>query len=275
MKTATQAALALIAAFSASAASADEWATGAESRVRLANGGEIDTGVYSGAVHIQMTPGWKTYWRSPGESGIPPQMDWSGSVNVGSVVVEWPRPEMFDAFGYRTIGYDDEVAFPVRVEAATPAEPVELNLSIMYGVCGDLCIPERATLATALTPGGAGSDEDRSLIEHYGASLALTPDQAGVEVAACDVKGAGDRRDFSARLTMRNPPAEPPVIVVEGPETVWIGKVATTVEGDTLTATATIDVYDESVWFDRSDLRLTVFTADAAVDIKQCVSGSS
>ena len=51
------------------------------------------------AVEIRLAPGWHTYWRVPGEAGIPPRFDWSGSQNLAAVAYEWPRPEIIVSYG--------------------------------------------------------------------------------------------------------------------------------------------------------------------------------
>ena len=69
-------------------------------------------------VEIRLDAGWKTYWRDPGDSGVPPTFDFSGSDNVKSVTVQWPAPERFpDGAGGNSIGYVGRVILPLRMVA--------------------------------------------------------------------------------------------------------------------------------------------------------------
>ncbi len=106
------------------------------------------------AVEIEMTPGYKTYWRSPGESGVPPLFDFAGSENLASAEVLFPAPVRFEDGAGFSNGYHDRVILPLRVIAVDPALPVLLRLSLQYGVCEKLCIPASgsATLALGAAP---------------------------------------------------------------------------------------------------------------------------
>jgi len=107
-------------------------------------------------VEIRLDPGWKTYWRDPGDSGVPPTLDFSGSQNVKSVTVLWPAPERFpDGAGGNSIGYLGHVVLPLRVAPADPAQQASLHLKLNYAICGDLCVPAEANLDLALTGNGA------------------------------------------------------------------------------------------------------------------------
>lgn len=77
-------------------------------------------------LHLQLGKDWKTYWRSPGEIGIPPSIDWTGSENVANVDFLWPAPERFTAFGIENFGYHNEVVFPLWIRLSDPGEPVRL-----------------------------------------------------------------------------------------------------------------------------------------------------
>jgi len=105
-------------------------------------------------VEIAMPKGWKTYWRSPGETGVPPEFDWSGSENLAAAEVLYPAPRQLADAGGVTLGYLDHVVFPVVARAADPAKPVSLALALRYGVCKDICVPKEASLSLALSPGG-------------------------------------------------------------------------------------------------------------------------
>ena len=91
------------------------------------------------ALHIVLQPGWKTYWRAPGDAGYPPQVDVSGSTNVAKVELLWPVPHRFELFGLQTFGYGGEVAFPLMVTPQQPGAAVSVTAKIsLSGVRADL-----------------------------------------------------------------------------------------------------------------------------------------
>lgn len=141
------------------------WSQQIKSKVRLVSGTLDRDGasvVYAG-VQLRMESGWKTYWRNPGDSGVPPIFDWSGSTNLKSAEVFYPMPHRFADANGTAIGYDDEVVFPVRITPERAGEPVTLSLSFEYGLCKDLCIPNAVELHAVL-PSGLGKGDAR-LIE--------------------------------------------------------------------------------------------------------------
>ena len=102
-------------------------------------------------VELKLQSGWKTYWRYPGDSGVPPVFDFGGSENVKSVTVLWPAPERFsDGAGY-SIGYKDNVILPLRVIPRDERKPVTLRLKLDYAVCESLCVPAKANVELQFT----------------------------------------------------------------------------------------------------------------------------
>lgn len=97
-------------------------------------------------IQLRLDAGWKIYWRSPGETGVPTSFDWSGSENVAEARVYWPTPIRFSDFEFETYGYEREVVFPVAVTPKDPTRPMILNTHMTYGVCKNICIPMDVTL---------------------------------------------------------------------------------------------------------------------------------
>ncbi len=157
----TAAALALAVAFgpSAIAARAEDaasaWVQGHMVRTRLLAGGLADGKLVAGVV-MEMADGWKTYWRTPGDAGgVPPSFDWSRSGNLASAKVLYPAPRrMVDKAG-TTIGYKGSVVFPVVVEPADPARPVDLKLDFSFGTCHEICVPGETAHEVEIGPKGA------------------------------------------------------------------------------------------------------------------------
>jgi DsbC/DsbD-like thiol-disulfide interchange protein len=111
-------------------------------------------------VEFKMQDGFKTYWRYPGDSGVPPVFDFGGSENIRSVTVLWPAPERFpDGNGY-SIGYKDAVLLPLRVLPKDERKPVVLRLKLDYAVCERVCVPAKANVELVLSGGNDGIPEE-------------------------------------------------------------------------------------------------------------------
>ena len=95
-------------------------------------GGAFDGQVWHAGVAVDLDEGWKTYWRMPGEAGIPPQFDWSASDGVAGVEVLYPLPGRLHDLSGETIGYERHVVFPVFVTPAADAKGVKLRLDLLF-----------------------------------------------------------------------------------------------------------------------------------------------
>src|SRR5262245_16695615 len=150
----------LLAAGSARA-DASAWDGDKRASMRLiaaAKHGEGKSTVHRAGVEIKLAPGWKTYWRYPGDSGIPPRFDFSNSTNVKSATVLYPAPHRFEDGGGVSIGYKQAVLFPVHVVPADPAKPVTLALKLDYALCEKLCVPAEGSATLDINGKASASD---------------------------------------------------------------------------------------------------------------------
>jgi DsbC/DsbD-like thiol-disulfide interchange protein len=200
----------------ASAQEASAWAQGHASRVRLLGGGGAAGGLLAG-VQIELDAGFKTYWRTPGEAGLPPAFDWSTSVNVESAEVLWPAPDRFEDPGGVVYGYQGRVLLPVRVRPQDPSKPVALALTIDYGVCKDICIPAQAELSLKLPKSAAPAV--RSALDN---ALARVPRaqplkaDGELSIVAAEPSTADGKPRLAVRVKV--PAASSPSLFVEPPE---------------------------------------------------------
>jgi len=143
------------------AQTASQWDVDSRSAIRLVAARSVvdkSTNVFRAGVEVKLQPGWKTYWRYPGDSGVPPIFDFATSENIRSVHVLWPAPERFsDGVGY-SIGYKDNVLFPVRVLARDERKPVILRVKLDYAVCDSLCVPAKGKVELQLSNGDSTSN---------------------------------------------------------------------------------------------------------------------
>ena len=146
----------------AQAQDASAWDGEAHGASRLIAGATLNVGdkkLARAGIEIHLDQGWKTYWRYPGDSGVPPKLDFSGSENVKAVSTLWPAPERFaDGAGGFSVGYHGDVVLPLQIVADDPSKPSSLHLKLSYAVCGKLCVPAEAQLALTLS-GRPGAKE--------------------------------------------------------------------------------------------------------------------
>jgi DsbC/DsbD-like thiol-disulfide interchange protein len=206
-----------------------------QAKVRLLASGITNTNsapVFSGGVEIALTAGWKTYWRYPGDVGIPPRFDWSGSENVAAVEVLYPAPKRItDGSGQVSIGYEDRVIFPLRIRAVDVAKPVRLKLKLDFATCEKICIPAEAALALDVE---TSAPEEPALKD----ALARVPKQRklgdaelpAVVSASVDRGKRPDGKDAQILVTVNASHTAPLDLFAEGPSEEWTLALPTRVE---------------------------------------------
>src|SRR5712671_2855394 len=192
------------------------WQRDAHSAIRLLAGSRSGT-VLLGGVAVQLQPGWKTYWRTPGDSGVPPRFDFSKSDNIEAVTVLWPAPATFDdGAGGHSLGYHDQIILPLRIVAKNADKPVTLRAAINYAVCEKLCIPVEASAELAIA--SVASTEDSALF----AALDTVPKPANVgdpnPLTIRDVKREGKS---TVIVDVAVPDTRAVDLFVEGPTPDW------------------------------------------------------
>ncbi len=184
----------LIAAFVATAfpasarAASSAWLETDGGRVRLVTSGRPDDqGVFKGALQIDLKPGWKTYWRDPGGSGVPPTLDVSGSPDIASAELSFPPPQRFKDEYSNWAGYKHSVALPVKFITRASSQPARIEARVFLGVCKTICIPVQGQLVV-----DAGETPD-------------DPEAATVVQAALAALPSPARPDFSASTVISEP----------------------------------------------------------------------
>ena len=195
---------------------ASPWLRDGHSAVRLLAGSRSGA-VLLGGIAFQLQSGWKIYWRTPGDSGVPPRFDFSKSENVEAVTVLWPAPLKFDdGAGGHSLGYHDQIVLPLRIVAKNTDKPVTLRADINYAVCEKICIPVEANAELAFN--SVASTEDSALF----AALDTVPKPASVgdpnPLSIRDVKRDGKS---SVLVDVVSPDAREVNLFVEGPTPDW------------------------------------------------------
>ena len=236
----------------------------------LLSGWVTADGTHMAALQLTLAPGWKTYWRSPGDAGIPPQFDWSGSQNMGAVRYHWPSPSVFDTNGMRSIGYHDLLILPVEVTPLDASQPVSLQGRVDLGVCKDICIPASVEVSADLTLDGAPNPTIKQALR----DLPISGNDAGLTDIRCTVDAIDDGVRVTAVMGLPAQGGPEAVVLEPGLQGVWVSEAQVMRTGGTLTATADMVAPSGAPFaLDRSAVTVTVIGDGHAVEIKGCPGG--
>ncbi|WP_238841121.1 protein-disulfide reductase DsbD domain-containing protein [Roseobacter cerasinus] len=228
-------------------------------------------GTRMAAVQLDLDPGWKTYWRAPGDAGIPPSFDWSRSRNLQSVAISWPRPIVFEENGMRSIGYADSLTIPVALTPEAAGEPLRVRLTMDIGICADICIPHRLEFDELV------DGQDTRPTPAIAAALAQGPysaQEAGVRSAKCTVEPTADGLRIEARISMPHAGGTEVVVIEPGLADVWVSEADTRRSGgEVIAVSEMIHTTGGPLALDRSQIRMTVLGSNHAVDVRGCTPG--
>lgn len=236
-------------------------------RAELLGGWRTEAGTRMTALRLTMEPGWHTYWRSPGEAGIPPQFDWTGSENVAGAAYHWPVPQVFELGGQRTLGFEDELILPIEITPSTPDAPVSLRATIDIGVCDEICVPATVTVAGLLPE---VTDRDARITAAL-SDQPLTAAEAGVASARCTADAIRDGLRLTTEVTVPSIGDNEFGVIELADRAIWVSEPTANRNDGTITLVSDL-VPPEARPFalDRSKVRITLFGPDHAVDIRGC-----
>ncbi len=247
----------LVAALTALFASANAWAAASDwdagefTQVRLISATDkVGSGDVPLGLHFKLKKGWKVYWRSPGDAGYPPNLDWEKTGNLAKAEMAWPAPGRFSVLGLETMGYKDEVVYPISVTATDPSKPFQADLSVDYLTCNEICIPIQARLKLELAPGAAGPSQEAQLINRFVSKIPKRQEGAdpmlGFSVASVALKpaGEGEKRATMLISATADDGFKAPDVFIEGPsEVVFLPpKVQVAKDGKSLAAVLPTDL---------------------------------
>ena len=239
--------------------------------VRILPGWRGADGTHVAAIEVTLSEGWKTYWRAPGDAGIPPRFDWRGSRNLSGVEINWPTPRVMDQGGVRTIGYARRLILPLRVEPTNADAPVRLKAALEIGVCKDVCVPYSVRVQQDLPQ--SGGTRDSGIV----AALADRPfsaQEAGVGRVGCQITPQAGETQLRVEIDLPDTGGQEVVIVETDNPQIWVAQPETRRSGNRLIAeTALFHVEGRAFAVNRSGLRITVLGASHAVDIQGCSAG--
>ncbi|MEO0356868.1 MAG: protein-disulfide reductase DsbD domain-containing protein [Pseudomonadota bacterium] len=220
-------------------------------------------GTHVAAIEVRLASGWKTYWRQPGDAGIPPVFDWSGSENFETAQVVWPMPDISWDQGMRSIGYSDRVVFPLIVDPQTNGA-IDLNGKIQLGICDEICIPVMVTVRAELPGQGAFDSTIQNAID------AQVP--RSNQTVTCSFAPTSD--SMQVELGLPQISQHKPDVVLEVAEPgLWIAEPTVARAGGQWHAqTEILSASGQPTAVSRSDVRITVFSDDQAIEYKGCTA---
>ena len=237
--------------------------------VEVLTGWRLANGDHMAALRITLRPGWKTYWRAPGDGGIPPQFNFSGSETISSVTPHWPVPEVFDQNGLRSIGYNDGVVFPITVSNQDASAPIQINGELNIGVCEEICVPVALDFNATLPVTG---DRDTSITAAL-LNRPLTASEANVGAVICAISPIEDGLRLTTSVDVAPTGTSEFVIIEAGTPGIWVSEANVSRAGNQLSAT--VDMFNNAgtaFALDRSAVRITLLGSDQAIDIQGCAA---
>jgi suppressor for copper-sensitivity B len=207
---------AAVASASRAAETASAWYVTEQGRVRLVSGVDSigpDATVPLG-LDFDLKPGWKIYWRSPGDAGLPPELDWTGSENLQSAALGWPAPRRFAVQGLETVGYEGRVVLPITARLVHVGTALRLRAALHYLTCSNICVPHATHFVLDLAAGPGGPSADAALIARYVAREPRHEETPDLAIRSAQViPGAHPALELYATATPR---LHDPDVFVEG-----------------------------------------------------------
>ena len=182
---------ALIAVIGPTYAASGPWQGGAEMQARLISAIDSFDGrdAITAGLEVKLAKGWKIYWRSPGDAGLPPELDFSKTPSVMDHHIDFPAPKRFSILGFDSFGYADHVIYPLRLSIAPQSQGITIAAQFDGLVCKDVCIPVRETLTLSLPKGQAAASEFARDIAQYMANVPRQSTAGGIAIKAVYLDG--------------------------------------------------------------------------------------
>ena len=255
--------LALAPVASTATAAESDWFVTEGAKIRLISLPAPDGKTINAGLQIDLEKGWKTYFRAPGATGLPPQLDFGGSTNIASTSVDYPVPMTFGEGDGLTAGYDSPVTLPITIDPLFAGRPVKINLTGVVGICAEVCIPVQ--FALSLEENGQGISSRAVASELLLAKANLVKEQhAGFMVKSAHVQ--------DKMLTIEAVVPEgtsQSTIVVEGPSNWYLMPThAVSVDGTKAAFEVSLADIPEDAKPEETELRLTLVSNGKGVETR-------
>ena len=264
--------------------SASKWFENEQGKVRLisaARGVGNSKNIQLG-LQFKLKDNWKIYWRTPGDAGYPPQLDWKNSSNLKQTLFTWPAPTRFQVLGFQTIGYKKEVVFPIVASVNNPERSVQLRLALNYLTCDDICIPIKTNLALNLPSDNGTATEYLDLIRDFASRVPHEGSNDSLKILQVETAGEfktidkNVRKGFIRLVIESALPLINPDVFVEGPELAFFSLPQIKLGDDGKKAVMTIPVSEEGgTKIEHTSLRFTITDGQRSITENHLVSAGS
>jgi DsbC/DsbD-like thiol-disulfide interchange protein len=264
-------AMSLLAAGNASAADdASPWDGDARSAMRVVAGSSAtpERAAIRAGIEIRLKKGWHTYWRYPGDAGVPPRFDFAGSQNIKSIEVLWPAPQRIPEQGLVTIGYTGDVILPLAIVPQNSGEPIKLRLKLDYAVCETLCVPAEGKAELTLSGGPSPHDGALTAAEARLPHKAAVGEGSTLAIKSVRREAAGSRARVLVDVAAS--PAAAVALFAEGPTPEWALPVPVAVDGapkGLQRFAFDLDGAPPGATYDGAAIALTAVAGDAAIEV--------
>ncbi len=185
-------------------------------KVRFMLTGELDekTNTVPAILDVQLDDDWKMYWRTPGEGGIAPKIDWSESSNLGDVNWQWPTPQQYTIMGYKTQGYQGEVVFPIALKVEDINAPTSLMGKFTLSSCTTVCVLTDYQLELDLTANQLQADTEAMF--EFNKAISAVPQLVDIDTANDQVNVGWDKAQNLLQVTLLDDSWRQPQVIVDG-----------------------------------------------------------
>ncbi len=234
--------------------------------VTLLPGYRVDGDSHMAAIRIRLAPGWKTYWRAPGDGGVPTVLRLTQADGVAGMAIHWPRPQVFFTNGLRSIGYEGDVILPLEFALNASGE-ASVSGRLDIGVCQDVCMPISVDLSGIL-PNITTRD---GAIAAALSDRPLTASEAGAGAVTCAIEPISDGLRVTVRAQVPDTGRDETLVVEHRDPMIWVSEATTQRDGGWITGVADVVPADHGPFaMNRGDLRITVIGSQSAIELSRC-----
>lgn len=237
--------------------------------VRLMLTGQQDPAKHTvqGLLEVKLDTDWKTYWRSPGEGGVAPSINWETSSNISHVDWQWPLPKRYEFLGVETLGYKHDVIFPLSIHVKDMTKPVFLSGKLTMSSCTSICVLTDYELSFDFLPSKLLPSTEAMFLYNKGES------QVPKTSPAVTLKAVSyNKAEKKVTVVATNSTGwQQPDVIIDGDtqavkDTSFL-KPTTTIKGDTLYATLPVTSWFGTPKLVGQPLHVTIGDHDIAVEM--------
>ena len=172
-------------------------------------------------LELKLKDNWKTYWRSPGDAGLPPALDWGGSHNLKGATLAYPAPHRFTLQKSQTFGYKDHVVYPISAAVAEPGQALELTAKLDVLVCAEICVPQNLDLTFTVPAGAAEPGAEAQLVNRFQSQVPVAESVSGIRIGGVKTIQDGKRTLLEVSAESLEPFTSPDVFAEVEPDTAF------------------------------------------------------